>query len=68
MTLTWPQVAYGALIVSFLGAVHWGTAMMSVIGEHQAAASKLIESLWNSMQLGVDRDITERGRTWLALA
>ena len=26
------QVAYGALIVSFLGAVHWGIAMTSTLG------------------------------------
>ena len=26
------QVAYGALIISFLGAVHWGMAMTSTLG------------------------------------
>jgi hypothetical protein len=28
------QVAYGALIVTFLGAVHWGIAMTSTLGEY----------------------------------
>ena len=28
-----PQVGYGAVIVSFLGAVHWGAAMSSNLGE-----------------------------------
>ena len=41
------QVAYGALIVSFLGAVHWGIAMTSVIQGHGAALAQRERYIWS---------------------
>ena len=41
------QVAYGALIVSFLGAVHWGIAMTSVLQGHGAVLAQKERYIWS---------------------
>jgi len=41
------QVAYGALIVSFLGAVHWGMALSSTLSGPKAAAALRERYTWS---------------------
>ncbi|KAG1674417.1 hypothetical protein FOA52_012944 [Chlamydomonas sp. UWO 241] len=41
------QVAYGALIVAFLGAVHWGIAMTSTLSGARAALAQRERYIWS---------------------